>query len=221
MAALALIGGLIGAAGSVIGGISANNQAQAQASALKVQAGEERASSQREAITRTRQANLIMSRQQTVAAASGGGAGDPSVVNLMAGVGAQGQYEAGSAMYEGETKARGDEHQADITKMQGKQALFAGFINGAGSMINGFSTFSRYSGGMPTSFGSAAAPATASSYYNPYGASGSTIPSVSNPAPIAPLAPMFGYGAGGGYGGGYVTQYPSSDLWNAPNRGMR
>ena len=89
-----------------------------------------------------------MSRGQAVAAASGGGAGDPTVVNLMAGVGQEGKYQSGVALYEGETRGRGLEFDAKIRRMEGRQALFSGFIGGASSIINGFSDFSQYSSGF-------------------------------------------------------------------------
>jgi hypothetical protein len=151
MAAMGLIGGLISAAGSIVGGIAANNQAKAQAKAMEVRAGEERAVSQREAIRRSKEAKMVMSRQQAVAASSGGGAGDPTVVNLMSGVGAEGKYQSGVALYEGETKGRGLEFDADIRRMEGRQALFAGFIGGASSILNGFSNFSQYASSPPPS----------------------------------------------------------------------
>ena len=151
MAMMGLIGGLISAAGSIVGGIAANNQAKAQAKALEVRAGEERAVSQREAIRRSKEAKLVMSRGQAVAASSGGGAGDPTVVNLMAGIGQEGAYQKNVALYTGETRGRGLEFDAKIRRMEGRQALFAGFINGAGSILNGFSSFSQYQSSPPPS----------------------------------------------------------------------
>lgn len=149
MAALSIIGALVGAAGSIIGGIAANNQAKAQAQAMEVRAGEERASSQREAIRRSKEAKMVLSRQQAVAAASGGGAADPTVVNLMADVAQEGAYQSGAALYEGETRGRGLEYDAKLTRLQGRQALFGGFINGFSSMISGFSNFASYGGSGP------------------------------------------------------------------------
>jgi hypothetical protein len=165
MAAMGLIGGLISAAGSIVGGIAANNQAKAQAKALEVRAGEERAVSQREAIRRAKEAKLVMSRGQAVAASSGGGAADTSVVNLMADIGREGKYQSGVALYEGETRGRGLEFDARIRRMEGKQALFAGFIGGASSILNGFSNFSQYSYSPPPSRTMPSASAGGGYYY--------------------------------------------------------
>lgn len=165
MAALSVIGALVSAAGSIVGGIAANNQAKAQAQAMTVRAGEERAASQREAIDRSREAKLVMSRQQAVAAASGGGAADPTVVNLMAGVAARGDYNSATALYEGETKGRGLEYQATLTRMQGRQAMFAGFINGASSILSGFSNFQSYAGSGPPAIPSTSSSASSGFYY--------------------------------------------------------
>lgn len=177
MAALAIVGSLVGAVGSVISGVVANNQASAQASALDVKAGEERAASQREAISRAKEATYMQSKGQAIAAASGGGAADPTVDKLMADLGAQGVYQSGVALYEGETAARGDEFQAKLLKQQGKQALFSSFINASGSVLNGFSNFSSYSyqppssnaGPAPYFFGpQSASPASATTIPSPY-----------------------------------------------------
>lgn len=162
MAAMGLIGGLLSSVGSVVGGIAQSNQLQAQADADKVKAGETRASGQREAIRRSKEAKLVMSRQQAVASASGGGAGDPTVVNLMADVGREGKYQSGVATYESETQARGLEFDAKIKKMEASQAMFAGFIGGASSLVNGFSNFQQYSYGAPNA---RTMPSTYQGYY--------------------------------------------------------
>lgn len=165
MAGLGVIGALVSAAGSIIGGISAKNQAEAQAAAMEVRAGEERAGSQREAIRRSREAKLVMSRQQAVAASSGGDASDPTVVNLMAGVAREGEYQSGAALYEGETKGRNMEYEAKLARMQGRQAMFAGFINGFSSMISGFSSFGGYGGSGPPAMPATASAGSGSYFY--------------------------------------------------------
>ncbi|MDE2439843.1 MAG: hypothetical protein KGP14_02370 [Betaproteobacteria bacterium] len=145
---MGIIGGLVSAAGSVLGGIAAANQADGQAKAMDIAANEASAVGQRNAIQRQREANYVLSRQRSVAAASGGSASDPTVVDLMAKTGVEGDYQAKSAIYEGDTRRDNLNYQADLTRMQGDQALLSGFIGGATSMINGFSSF-RMAGLMP------------------------------------------------------------------------
>ena len=144
MAALAIIGGIISAVGSIAQGVAANNAAKAQAQAMEIRADEERAVGQREAIRRAKEAKLVLSRQQAVAAASGGGTGDPTIVNLMSGVAQEGAYQSGVANWKGETSGQNYDYQADIRRMEGRNALIGGFIGGASSIFNGFSNFVSY-----------------------------------------------------------------------------
>lgn len=69
-------------------------------------AGQAIAISQRQAGEERRQANYEASRALAVAAASGGGVSDPTIVRLIANVKGEGAYRASVALYEGETKAR-------------------------------------------------------------------------------------------------------------------
>lgn len=143
---IGLIAGGIGSAVSAIGAIatgSAQSAAlKAQAAAEERQASEERAASQREAIVRAREARLLMSRQQAVAAASGGGATDPTVLQIMGDTAAQGDFNTQSALYEGEARGRSLEDQAAINRMQARQAKIAGFISAGSTMLSGISSFS-------------------------------------------------------------------------------
>jgi len=144
MAGLAVIGTIISAAGSVIGGIAQSNQLEYQAEVEEMRANEARAVSQREAENKNRETKYVQSRQRALAAASGGGAEDPTVTKLMQDVAAEGDYQARTALYEGETKGRFLEAQAKLDRMQARQAMFAGFIDAGSSVISGFSGFDRY-----------------------------------------------------------------------------
>lgn len=141
---LALIGTAISAAGSVAGGFASSAQQKAQAKALEMRANEERAVAQREAQSRRKQADLIMSRQQALAADSGGGATDPTILDLMGDTAAQSYVNSGTAIAEGETRGRGLEYQAKINRQAGKQAILAGFIDAGSTMLSGMSEFSKY-----------------------------------------------------------------------------
>jgi hypothetical protein len=143
--AMAIGGKVLQAGGSIFGGIAANKAAKAEAGQLKTQAGLERATSQREAMEERRQARLLNSRALAVAAASGGAVDDPSVVNLMADIDAEGEYRALTQLYEGETEARGLEAQAKARRKEGRNAKIAGFINAGASLLGaGSSLKERY-----------------------------------------------------------------------------
>ena len=110
MSGLEMLGLGVGAAGAGLSAagtiMGANQQASAyeaqrpidiitgiyRSQALKYAADESRAASQRSAIGQTTQKDLALSKAQSVAAASGGGASDPTVVNLEAGIERQGEY---------------------------------------------------------------------------------------------------------------------------------
>lgn len=77
-----------------------------EAEQLREQAGQALAVSQRAALEQQRQGRLMASRALAVAAASGGGASDPTVVNLMAGADGEAAYRSAIALYEGEDRAR-------------------------------------------------------------------------------------------------------------------
>ena len=170
-AALPVIGIVASIGGSLLSAQGAMQQAAYQEAAFKAQAQqqeatakineqraqEERATAQREAVRRGKEAAFMLSRQQALSAASGGGSADTSVLNLMAGTKQEGDYQAQSAVYEGETIGKGLEFQADldrqgaaISRMQGQAAKKAGFIDAAGAILGGISSFARYSPSMPT-----------------------------------------------------------------------
>ena len=100
----------------------------AQASAMEQSAGQERAASQRGAVEQRRQGRLVGSRAQAFAAASGGGALDPTVVNLLGDLGNEADFRAATALYQGEDAARGREYSAVLQRAAGQGDLYAGEV---------------------------------------------------------------------------------------------
>lgn len=147
VAAVASIGGsVLGGLGAMQAGKAANVNAKFQAAQLEQQAGQERASSQRVALEERRRAKITASNAQAAAAASGGSATDPTVLNITGDIAKQGEYNALSALFEGEEKARGLGLQASSTRMEGKQAKRAGMISGISTIVGGVggSLMSKY-----------------------------------------------------------------------------
>ena len=134
---LAIGGSVLSGLGQIQAGKAANVNAKFQAGQLEQQAGQERASSQRVAIEERRRAAIAGSNATAAAASSGGGATDPTVLNITGAIAKQGEYNALSALFEGEERARSQELQATSTRMQGKQAKKAGYISGASTIIGG------------------------------------------------------------------------------------
>jgi hypothetical protein len=132
--ALAVAGTALSAGGTIIGSQAEGRELNLQATQLDAQAGRERATSQRQAMEERRQARLASSRGLALAAASGGGTDDPSVVNALASIEGEGEYRAMSALYSGEESAKGMEDEADARRRGAKSTKAGGLIK-AGSTI--------------------------------------------------------------------------------------
>jgi len=126
-------------------GKAADKLAQFKADQLEQKAGQERAVSQRKADSARRTSRYAESRALALAAASGGGASDPTVVNIMAGIAGEGEMAAQSALYEGEERARGSEMAADASRYEGAQAKRAGNIKAGTTLMSSFSKFGNQS----------------------------------------------------------------------------
>ena len=103
-------------------GEQAKESADFQAEQLRQNAGQAQASAQRTAYDASRQTDYANSRALAVAAASGGGASDPTVVNLIARNAGEGAYRQAVALYGGDEKARLDNMQADAKEFEGANA---------------------------------------------------------------------------------------------------
>ena len=126
-------------------GRAADRLAQFKAQQLEQKAGQERAVSQRKAESVRRSAKYAESRALALAAASGGGASDPTVVNIMAGIVSEGEIAAQSALYEGEEQARGSEMSASASRYEGTQAKRASNIKAGTTLMSSFSKFGNQS----------------------------------------------------------------------------
>lgn len=163
LTALALTGaGTAISAGSTIaggraaeaGGILAQNQKDYEAKQYEQQAQESRASAQRLAFERRREASLLQSKLQARAAASGGGADDPTIITLSEGIAGRGEYEALMEMYKGENRARGLEDAATNSRFEGQAARWEGETKkrasqtkAIGTIISGLGDMAKMGGG--------------------------------------------------------------------------
>ena len=150
---------VIAANETVKAGKAADELGKFKAKQLEQKAGQQRAVSQRKADNARRSARYAESRALALAAASGGGASDPTVVNIMAGIAGEGELAAQSALYEGEEQARGSEMSATASRYEGSQAKRAGYIKAGTSVMSSFSKFGNQSMTEKYSPGDAYAPA--------------------------------------------------------------
>jgi hypothetical protein len=119
--------------------------ARNNAIALQQKANEEAAIGQRAAATESRKSDLVQSRARSLGAASGTAVASPSQLNIEAGIAGQGDYNALSALYEGMSRSRASEHQADlelfkadrISDAAGTQQM-ASLFSGANNLMRGF-----------------------------------------------------------------------------------
>jgi hypothetical protein len=132
---LDVFGRVFGAVGSLENGTATEMAARYRAEQLRINAGQAMASAQREAITAEQQSKRVASRALALAAASGGGATDPTVVNLISGIAAEGAYRQAVALYQGQEQARAMENQARATEYEGEKAKAAGIKNAIGGFI--------------------------------------------------------------------------------------
>lgn len=144
----AIVAGVTGGAKMLAERQNAKNEAnlaQFQSEQLRVNAGQAQAAAQRNAIDIERQTQLNASRALAVAASSGGGASDPTVVSLLAQNAADGAYRKAAALYEGEDQARALNLQAAgvdagsrIAKENSKARQAAMLVDTAASAYGGY-----------------------------------------------------------------------------------
>lgn len=99
---------------------AANQQAaDYTARSMEIQAGQERAVAQRKAIAQRRQEGLVQSRAQALAAASGAGASDPTIISNASLITREGELGALTSMYQGEQSAQNLETGATLKRYEG------------------------------------------------------------------------------------------------------
>ena len=139
VAVLTIASTLISAAGSIAQGQAANAAAQAQAQALEQQAEAERKASGFEQAQTFRKQQLEMSAARASVGASGLAITGSPTEALIANVG-QNQLDLQAIQFGSTIKQNNLRTQADISRMQGKQAKTASFINAGSSLISGVSS---------------------------------------------------------------------------------
>jgi hypothetical protein len=171
---LAAISTVVGIGTSVMGGIQQSGAANAQASAAEEAAeqrsmlarraaSDERGQAQRVAAEERRRGVLARSRAQAVAGASGAGAADPTVADITESLAGEGEYNALSALYSGESRATAIENDAmageweagvmaSSLRAQGRAAKVGGMVGAVGNALQGATSwFSDYGADFFTS----------------------------------------------------------------------
>lgn len=156
---MAAAGTVVSAVGTIAAGNAQKAAADFQAKQLDARATEERAASQRDQMETRHQADLVLSRQQALAAGSGFDALSPDIVNLAGETKARGEYQSGMLRYGGESRGNALNAQASGARATGQAQQTAGYIGAAGTILQGGADwFSKYGAGGPK-------PTASPSYY--------------------------------------------------------
>ena len=121
-------------------GLAQQKAAEFEAQQLEQNAGQAQAASQRSAIEELRKSMLLQSRAIAVAAASGGGALDPTVMALVGNLSKEGQLAAETQIYGGDERARAMRNQAKASRYEGAQRAEAGRVAERASKVSAGST---------------------------------------------------------------------------------
>lgn len=126
-------------------GAQAQANANYQATQLEQGAGQQVASSQRAMLSDEQQERLAQSRALAVAAASGGGVSDPTVVGILSRLSGEGAYRGMVDLYQGQEKARQMNDQAVATRMMGGDSSSNSKYSSAATLVSGASSlYSKY-----------------------------------------------------------------------------
>lgn len=131
------LGTIVSAGGQLAAGDQQKQAQDYQSDLAKRNALAVEATSQRQAVEERRKAAFAVSRARALAAASGGGATDPTVLNVEAGIGAQGEYNALSRLFTGSDEATNLRNQARLNRYMGQQAQSTAGVQAVGTIIGG------------------------------------------------------------------------------------
>ena len=127
---------IFNAGGAIMSGISAKQEKDYEAAQLDQNAKAEVAAATRKMQLERRDTDIAESRVRNLAAA-GGGALDPSVVNILGDLESEGTTNIQNTLYNANSAAHGMESQAIASRFSGKNSLTAGGISAVGSLFKG------------------------------------------------------------------------------------
>lgn len=137
MAAVSLAGTAMSAVGSIRQGQQQKLNADYEALQMEKNAKQVEAAGQQAALEKRRQYDILQSRALAIAGASGAGALDPDVLNIIGGLNVEGERAMGTELYNARSNANAMTSQAAATRYQGQQAQTAGYVRGAATALSG------------------------------------------------------------------------------------
>lgn len=159
---LTAAGSAVSAMGTIAGGKAAEQAGMATQQSMNFRAKQEemaaqesRAAAQKIALEKRHEGKLAQSTLQARAAAGGGGADDPTILNLSEDIAGRTEYLSLMEMYKGENRARGLEDQAIGSRMTGDAAFAEGQmkkkaakLSAIGTIIGGAGSMAKTAGGF-------------------------------------------------------------------------
>ncbi len=148
LAAVAMVGGtILQASSSMAAGRAAKKMGDLEKQSADRAANDANAAAQRKAIESRRQANLAGSRLQALSAA-GGGASDPTIVDLAEGIAGKGEYNAMTDLYNGQSDANALTEKGNLAAYEGAAKKKAAYTQAYGSILSSAgSMYGKYGGG--------------------------------------------------------------------------
>lgn len=137
MAGLSLAGTAMSTVGSIRQGQAQQQAAEFEARQMDVSAKGVEAAGQHAAIERRRQSELLQSRAQAAAGASGFGAVDPDVLRIIGGITEEGERGFQAELFNAQQQATGMRSQAIATRFEGREAVKAGQTRAISTALSG------------------------------------------------------------------------------------
>jgi hypothetical protein len=134
---LSLAGTAAGVAGSVAAGNAAKAEGKFTAAQMEREAADARAASQREAYMERERGEMVQSRIRAVAADSGAGSINPTVLDLMGDAEQRNSYNVAAINYGGKQKQASYLDNAAGARMKGKNARRASLFDAATTAAGG------------------------------------------------------------------------------------
>jgi len=137
-------------AGAIVAGNAKDDAANFEAQQLRMSGRRVMAAATSQAQIEEHKGKLLASRATAVAAASGGGASDPTVVKIISDIKGEATLRANEALYAGESQKQLLQTQANAKKLEGKQARQASIITATGEFakagVDAGSLYDKYGG---------------------------------------------------------------------------
>lgn len=143
------LGGTAAAVGTVAAGRQAVGAAKNEQTQLNRMSEERRAIGSRNKAAADLEKRQVLSRAQAVAAASGGSATDPTVLQLMAGIEKVGAVKAAEAWRQGAEEGAMLEFRGRTGVQTAKANRNVGYLTAGGQMLSGYGdAFAKYGAGL-------------------------------------------------------------------------